>query len=172
MLLCTPFSISSAVKAAESSGQKDTGVHEVMRTPHSLALHDNHLHLHHIRQVTLMIKAQTEQGISIHQSLTVAFDPVTILHQSRQLQSHEKPVQREINSILDAARSASASSEHENLHVVKQALEQREKLPSLTSLNGTQRCYGCGMQGHFASSCTEKVSDMFPSRDTLLIQRF
>jgi hypothetical protein len=98
-----------------------------------------------------MVQAQTERGINLHQSLTTAFDPITILQQSQQFLSTQPLLQ-------DMADSKQPLSEHESLYAVKQALEQRENLPR----HELTRCYGCGMTGHFATSCSEKVSGILP----------
>jgi hypothetical protein len=111
-----------------------------------------------------MIKAQTDQGISIHQSLTNAFEPMTILHQSQQFRV---PAQAgsslEQQGRVDATQSL---SEHETLNAVRQALQQRENLPILS---GPKRCFGCGLGGHFASSCPDKVGGILTPACMLFI---
>ena len=104
-----------------------------------------------------MIKSQTDQGISLHRSLTAAFDPMLILVHSQQFRA---PV---------STGPTPSLSEHEGLNAVRQALQQRENLPLH---DGPNRCYGCGLTGHFASSCTDKVGGIISPACTLFIQMY
>ena len=161
--MCTPYSLLQAVSIAERSGKKDTGVHEVVPYKRSrIAGPGLYVHQHHIEQVHAMIKSQTDQGISLHQSLTTAFDPMTILQQSLQFRAPESSLQQP--GRVDTTQSL---SEHEGLNAVRQALQQRENLPLY---DGPNRCYGCGLTGHFGSSCPDKVGSILSNACTLFIQ--
>jgi hypothetical protein len=111
-----------------------------------------------------MIKAQTDLGISLHQSLTTAFDPMTILHQSQQFRVPGSSLQQQ--GRVDTTQSL---SEHEGLNAVRQALQQRENLPILT---GPKRCFGCGLAGHWLEFCPDKVGGILSPACTLFIMTY
>jgi hypothetical protein len=111
-----------------------------------------------------MIKAQADLGISLHESLTTAFDPMTILHQSRQFRVPESPLQQQ--GRVDTTQSL---SEHEGLNAVRQALQQRENLPILT---GPKRCFGCGLAGHWLEFCPDKVGGILSPACALFIMTY